>query len=123
MGVARFSETGDFRQVLWGFMDALGNMPLLNADSVLNSWTIANELAAAAAAESRDKSDAATANASKLLFTAVGTLESMLLEASFASMIYQGADEYDRDPSAYAARRSMVSASSTLTDGFTANDW
>lgn len=98
MGIARFHETGDIRQVLWGFTDALGNLPLLNADTVLNSWMVAHELIEAAEAESQDTSDEATAKAAKLLFTAVGTLEAMLFESSFASMIYQGADEWDRDP-------------------------
>jgi hypothetical protein len=98
MGVARFAETGDFRQVLWGFMDALGNMPLLNVDNVMNSWMIANEFAAAAQAQTQDESDASTAEAGRLLFTAVGTLENLLLESAFLSMIYQGADEWDRDP-------------------------
>lgn len=98
MGIARFHETGDWRQVLWGFQDALGNLPLLNVDTVLNSWTVANELAAAAEATSQEDSEEATAGASRLLFTAVGTLEAMLFESAFASMIYQGADEWDRDP-------------------------
>jgi hypothetical protein len=98
MGVARFAETGDFRQVLWGFMDALGNMPLLNVDNVMNSWMTANELAAAAQAQTQDESDASTAEAGRLLFTAVGALENLLLESAFLSMIYQGADEWDRDP-------------------------
>src|SRR5690606_18660503 len=65
MGVARFIETGDFRQVYWGFEDALGNMPLLNLDSVLNSWRIANELQSAAEAEAIDDSVEATETASR----------------------------------------------------------
>lgn len=98
MGVARFKETGDFRQVLWGFMDTLGSLPLLNVDTVLNSWDMATELAAAAEAETQDESIEATSRASRLLFTSMATLESMMFESAFASMIYQGADEWDRDP-------------------------
>jgi hypothetical protein len=98
MGVARFFETGDIRQVYYGFADALGNMPLLNVDTVQNSWMLANELTTAAEAESQDESIEASSRASVLMWTALGTLESMLFESSFASMVYQAADEYDRDP-------------------------
>lgn len=106
MGVARFHETGDFRQVLWGFMDALGNLPLLNVDTVLNAWGTANELAAAAEAHSLEQTDEATEKATKFMVTAVGTLEAMLFESSFASLIYQAADEWDRDPYAMPLRDS-----------------
>lgn len=98
MGVARFFETGDYRQVMYGFADALGNMPLLNVDTVLNSWALANDLVSAAEAESMSENLESTAEASKLLWTATGVLEGMLFESAFASMVYQAADEYDRDP-------------------------
>ena len=98
MGVARFYETGDFRQVFYGVADALGNMPLLNVDTVLNSWKIANEMAAAAEAKSLEENVESTAEAGKLMWTTMGVLEAMLFESAFASMLYQAADEYDRDP-------------------------
>src|SRR5690606_32898841 len=98
MGVARFKETGDFRQVYWGFADAIGNMPLLNVDSVLNAWTMANELSEAAEAASLEENVESTSQAYRLLVTAVGTLESMMFESAFASMLYQAADEWGRDP-------------------------
>src|SRR5690606_2651170 len=104
MGIARFQETGDFRQVLWGFEDALGNMPLLNLDTVLNSWRIANELHTAAQEEAAINNVEHTESASRLMLTAVGTLESMLFESAFASMLYQAADEWDRDPYAVVDR-------------------
>lgn len=98
MGVARFKETGDFRQVFWGFSDALGSMPLLNIDNVLNGWNMANELAEAAETSGMEDNVEATSNGYKYLVTAVGTLESMMFESAFASMLYQAADEWDRDP-------------------------
>lgn len=106
MGVARYNETGDFRQVYWGFMDALGSMPLLNVDNVLNSWTMANELSAAAESASLEDNVEATSNAQRLLVMSIGTLESMLFESAFASMIYQASDEWDRDPYAKPLRDS-----------------
>lgn len=106
MGIARYNETGDFRQVMWGFMDALGSMPLLNLDSVLNSWGTANDLAAAAEDESRGESEEAWSRAQKLLVTSLGTMESMLFESAFFSMLYQASDEYDRDPYAIPLRDS-----------------
>lgn len=104
MGIARFQETGDFRQVLWGFEDALGNMPLLNLDTVMNSWRLANELQSAAEAEAAIDNIESTQRASRLMLTAMGTLESMLFESAFASMLYQAADEWDRDPYAVVDR-------------------
>lgn len=98
MGIARFKETGDFRQVYWGFADAIGNMPLLNADNVLNAWNMANELSEAAELQAAESGDTAQIGAYKWLVTAVGTLESMMFESAFASMLYQAADEWDRDP-------------------------
>lgn len=98
MGVARFRETGDFRQVYWGFLDALGSMPLLNMDNVINGWETANELSAAAESMSQEDGDEAVSRAEKLLLTAFGTLESMMFESAFASMLYQAGDEFDRDP-------------------------
>lgn len=104
MGVARFHETGDFRQILWGFEDALGSMPLLNLDNILNSWEIANELAAASEAATLEDNVEATSRAQRYLVTAVAALENMLFESAFASMIYQASDEFDRDPYAIPLR-------------------
>ena len=98
MGIARYIETGEFRQVYYGFADALGNLPLLNIDTVLNGWELAQNLTAAAEAETQDESDEATSNAAKLMYSSVSILESLLFEVSFASLLYQASDEYDRDP-------------------------
>src|SRR5690606_37790827 len=59
---------------------------------------IANELQAAAEAEYIEGNIEALGNASRLAFTAIGTLENMLFESAFVSMLYQAADEWDRDP-------------------------
>lgn len=98
MGIARFQDTGDSRQVFWGFMDALGSMPLLNLDTVNNSWMLANEMFQAAEAESMSGNIEATNRASKLMIAGLATLEGMLFESAFASMVYQAGDEWDRDP-------------------------
>lgn len=98
MGIARFAQDGDFRQVLWGFMDALGSMPLLNTDHVLKTWDSALEIAQLADEAAAEDGEEAAAKASNHLFLTMATLESLLFESAFFSMIYQASDEWDRDP-------------------------
>lgn len=104
MGIARFMQTGDVRQVLWGFEDALGNMPLLNLDTVKSSWEAALHLQAAAEADSMEDSVEATMSAGRNLLAMVAVLENILFESAFASMLYQAADDWDRDPYAVPMR-------------------
>lgn len=98
MGIARFAETGDFREVMWGYQDALGAFPLINDGSWEKALLTYKELTAAAKdAEMRgtpaDMSDAAYA-----LIATTAAFESMLLENSFVNALYVGMDQYDRDP-------------------------
>lgn len=106
MGVARFAQTGDWRQIYWGFMDALGSMPLLNLDNIYSSWEVAHELTMRAQTEVQDDSADATSNASRYLISSLMVLEGMLFESSFASTIYTAADQWDRDPYAVPLRDS-----------------
>jgi uncharacterized membrane protein YgcG len=98
MGIDRFANTGDFRQVIWGFEDALGSMPLVNASLWDESATISAELAAAAADSGASGNPEDMANSYGFLMNAVMTLERMLFENAFVNSIYQSIDKYDRDP-------------------------
>jgi hypothetical protein len=79
-------------------MDALGSMPLLNTDNILNSWEIAVDLSNAAEADSLGENTGFTLSAQKGLIMSVAVLEGMLFESAFASMVYQASDEWDRNP-------------------------
>jgi hypothetical protein len=98
MGMERFINTGDFRQVLWGFEDALGSMPLVNASSWDEAATVSAELASNAAKEGASGNPEDMANGFGFLFKSVMTLERMLFENAFVNSIYQSIDKYDRDP-------------------------
>jgi hypothetical protein len=95
MGMEKFFETGDFRQVTWGFEDALGAFPLINS----MMWSDAVETVGALT-EQADVAEATgdTVGAATFLTTAVGTYERMLFENSFVNQLYIGFDDYDRDP-------------------------
>lgn len=98
MGMEKFYETGDFRNVGWGFEDALGAFPLINA----NTWDDAFQTAAELAQMADDQSKLGGAHnmpiAAGFLTNAVGVYEKMLFENAFINQIYVARDEYDRDP-------------------------
>ena len=98
MGIERFVHTGDFMQVVWGFEDALGSMPLVNIDA----WDRANQSAAelheAALDAEASGSPEALAESYGFLMNAMFQLERMLFENSFVNSIYMTMDKYDRDP-------------------------
>ena len=98
LGIEKFADTGDMRQVMWGFEDAIGAFPLINSASWEKAMLTFNELTQSAkAAETRgtpeDMSDAAY-----FLVSTVAAFESMLFENSFVNSLYVAMDEYDRDP-------------------------
>lgn len=96
IGFEKFFNTGNFNHVIWGFEDALGAFPLVNETMAYAAIDTARQLADKAA--DQDGSVQGVANSANFLSLAVGTLEKMLLENSFVNAIYQGKDEYDRDP-------------------------
>lgn len=98
LGMERFFNTGDFRQVWWGFTDAIGSMPLLNSITFDKSLTMAGELTKAAADASVGSGPNALPNTVGFLGSTAAYFESMLLESAFLNSIYIGLDEYDRDP-------------------------
>lgn len=98
MGMEKFFETGDFRQVTWGFQDAIGSFPLINGMMWDGAVSTAHELAAAAKNEEQTGTPGGLMNASWFLANVVGTYERMLFENAFVNQIYVMRDKYDRDP-------------------------
>lgn len=98
MGFERFYETGDFRNVTWGFQDAIGAFPLINSLMWDDAVSTANEFAAMAEHQQGLGGPSNLAAASALLTNGVGVYERMLFESSFVNAIYVGKDRYDRDP-------------------------
>jgi hypothetical protein len=98
LGVARAVETGNMEHIKWGFQDVLGSMPLFNETMAIEASQTFDMLTAQADEEQYKGTDSASMKALGFLTKAVMAYESMVLESSFANMIYQQADKYDRDP-------------------------
>ena len=99
LGFERFYETGDFRQVTWGFQDAIGSFPLINSLMWHDAMATANEFTAMANDEAgKPGGPANMVHSSMLLTNAVGVYERMLFENAFVNQLYSSFDRYDRDP-------------------------
>ena len=98
LGFERYMNTGDWRQIMWGFEDAVSSFPIIN----LRTWTDATALAKELAAASRDQeqlgTDLGAAKGYGFMTQLVMTYEQMLFENSFVNALYVMSDEYDRDP-------------------------
>lgn len=95
IGFERFYNTGDFSEILHGFKDAVGAHPIVNAQL----WNAASDTSAYLHQQAVDASDKGDyVEASHLLITAVSVLEGMLFENAMINMVYQGMDQWDRDP-------------------------
>jgi hypothetical protein len=98
IGMERFLETGDMRQIMWGFTEAASSMPLINSITLHKGLASAEELTNAAADEAAAGGSAALPNTTSFLTGVVSAYESMLFESSFLNALYIGFDDYDRDP-------------------------
>lgn len=98
LGLNKFSETGDFRNVIWGFQDALNAFPLINVGMWDRTVNAADQLMAAAEDKTKTGDPKDIGDALYLGVSAFSALESMLFESSFVNTIYVGQDKYDRDP-------------------------
>ena len=98
IGMERYFETGDFRQVLWGFQDAIGSMPLFNATTLDRAMLTGDELARAAQDATAQGGPNALPNTYGFVSGIVHYYQYALMESSFLNSIYMGMDEYDRDP-------------------------
>ncbi|HET7740585.1 MAG TPA: hypothetical protein VFL67_08060, partial [Mycobacterium sp.] len=98
MGVSRFFQTGDLRDVAHGFFAAYSAMPR----SLTSIWQQADSLAGALAEQAQESNGVDTIETrgmvSQLFLNVVGVYERALLENATVNMWYQAKDEYDRDP-------------------------
>lgn len=97
MGMNRFFETGDIKQLKWGFEDAITSMPLLNMITFNKAVTMSEELSHAAQ-DSAASGNVGASDSAAFLTHLVGYYESALFESSFLNALYTGFDDYDRDP-------------------------
>ena len=98
MGIDRFFQTGDFRNIIWGYEDALGSFPLINKTMWSDTVETVHHLLAEAKQEEARGDDADMPTIMGLMVSAVGSLENMLFENSFVNGLYTSLDRYDRDP-------------------------
>ena len=107
MGVVRFFDTGDFRNIGWGFQDAISVIP----NQAINLWREA-ELSAKlmiSDAEALDSQGLDTIEKQSrwqwLIAGAVGMYERALLENQFINTVRTAFDEVDRNPYAIPAMK------------------
>jgi hypothetical protein len=107
VGIERWAETGDIRQVGWGFQSAMSSFPLLNSFMLHDANETFHELSNAGlqAAGSSDK-EQDQLHGLTLMANAVSYYERMLLENSFVNSLYVGFDRFDRDPYVHRMRDS-----------------
>lgn len=98
IGMERFFNTGDIRQLWWGYTDAFASMPLINTMTVQRAHTAAAELTLAAEEAHAGGGVAALPQTAGFLTTMIGYYESMLMESSFINSLYTAFDDYDRNP-------------------------
>lgn len=98
IGMERFFDSGDFRDVTDGFKDAFGSFPIVNT----MMWNEAVETAQMFIDSAGEVPDDGTAGSmmtkTGFLISAVAAYEKMLFENSFVNQLYQSYDRYDRDP-------------------------
>lgn len=97
IGMERFMMTGDVHQIVWGFEDAIGAFPLVNANMWSQAVQTFKELTVAADTAMADGTQAGLVQGRNLLFSAVMSLESAYLESSFLNALYTASDPRDRD--------------------------
>ena len=98
LGIQKAFDTGDFRHIFWGYQDALGSMPLFNAQTWSDVQRTTELLMATAPdADAEERLDAGL-DALGVAVNIVMLYESMLLESSFVNQLVIGFDKYDRDP-------------------------
>jgi hypothetical protein len=98
MGVQRFLETGDPREVYHGFWDAASVIPY----SVMNTWddvmVTSRMLSEAAVEQDGNLAPEVKVATNQLWINLVGVYEKALMESTFVNAIRNGADTYDRNP-------------------------
>ena len=98
MGMERFFQTGDWRQLMWGIEDGLSSFPLINQLMWDDANMVAAELAQAALEQEQLGTPEALPKSFGFWTKLMMTYERMLFENSFVNQLYVGYDDYDRDP-------------------------
>lgn len=98
LGMEKFFQTGDFRQVTWGFQDALGAFPIINATMWSDAVATGGQLMGMAEETAASGTDGAMVEGMGFMSRAVWSYERMLFENAFVNQLYMGLDDYDRDP-------------------------
>lgn len=98
LGMDRFMENGNPYEILWGFYDAIGSLPLVSTMRFDDATKVYAELMTAATDEQATGGPDSLPTAYRYMINAVMNLERMLLESNFINSIYVGSDKYDRDP-------------------------
>ena len=99
LGMSKALETGDIRQLVWGYEDALASFPLINAGVWNDATDVVGRLAQQAEEVGVDGENGdAQLEAWGFMINIVATYERMLFENSFVNMLYVNADQYDRNP-------------------------
>lgn len=98
MGMAKFFETGDMRELAYGFWDAASVIPY----SALTLWRQANESFDIMSASIKEAEQIGTEDSEQrrrtLMVSTVGMLERALIDNQFVNSLWQAADEVDRAP-------------------------
>ena len=98
LGIQRFFDTGDLREIAYGFWDSFSVMPR----SFLSLWdradTFAGQLADATTDSATYNSTEMRQNTNQLIVGITSVYEKAVLENSFLNSLYVAKDEFDRDP-------------------------
>lgn len=98
VGIARFIQTGDPRQIRWGFEDAIGSFPLVNSYMYNDAVNTYEDLMSSAAEEAKKETPEGDVSAVKMILGGVFAFENMFFENQFLNATYVATDRYDRDP-------------------------
>jgi hypothetical protein len=98
MGMVRFFETGDVREIGYGFWDAAAVLPNSALGLYKEADLTAKLLAEAAKDDDLGEIAEAQARKSQTLVNIVGVYEKALFENAFVNALRNGKDEFDRNP-------------------------
>jgi hypothetical protein len=98
MGMQKFFETGNVREIFYGFTEAVSVLPTSVKSLMADANLTAELLAQAAADEDLDVTIEAQNKVTQTLIRIAGVYEKALLENSFVNAVRNGADHYNRNP-------------------------
>lgn len=98
IGMSRFFETGDAREIGYGFLDAFSALPNSVTRLFHEADLTAKMLIDQAEKDGVDDSAEGQMRSMSFLIQAFSVYEQALLENQFINTLYSGADKYDRNP-------------------------